>query len=383
MNKYEQRASLLAKMRAFATAHETMTDEQVSEYSAIEMDFDKIDMSIKREEALNTRETNLSQPTAAALIVDGIVDGTDTEAYRNAFDMFVAGGDMREFKNVMSVGTDSEGGYIVPVTYQRTVLEKLNALGRTRGLSNVIATESTLNIPVEGAAPTFAWIAEKGAYGASTSTFGQVQIGAHKLGGIIKVSEELLADNMINFDQYMAVQIASGVDKAESPAFAVGTGSGQPKGYAYLAPVGTSSTVAAVAAVTADEIINIYYDLKEEYRSGATWRMTDKTEKALRKLKNTDGDYIYDAGLAAGERATLLGKPIVIDNSMPELGAGNIFIVLGNFDYYQIADRGNITIQRLNELYAADGYIGFKVTKRVDGKPTLAEAFNAGKNAAA
>jgi len=250
-------------------------------------------------------------------------------------------------------------------------------------MPSVIQTESTVNIPVEGDAPTFTWIDEGGAYGETKSTFGKEQIKAWKLGGIIKVSEELLQDNMIDFDAYMAGQIAKGIDKAESPAFAVGNGSSKPTGYAYAATVGASSTTAGTAAVTADEIIDIYYDLKEEYRDKATWRMTDKTEKAIRKLKNTDGDYIYSPAMNEGERPTLLGKPIVIDNDMAEMGAGNKFIVIGDFDNYQIADRGQMSIQRLNELYAANGYIGFKVHKRVDAKPTLAEAFNAGQNAAA
>ena len=109
--------------------------------------------------------------------------------------------------------------------------------------------------------------------------------------------------------------------------------------------------------------------------------MTDKTEKAIRKLKDGNGNYIYDPKLDSKGRASLLGKPIVIDNSMPELGTGNKFIVIGDFNYYQIADRGGMSIQRLNELYAGTGMVGFRVHKRLDAKVTLPEAFNAGKNA--
>ncbi len=387
MTKYEQRAALLTQLRAFADAHPEMSDDQVTEYEALELDYDKIDAAIKREEVQASREEMLKAPTSAPLVADAPTAGktrtTDTESYRAGFDAFVAGRDMRDFRADMVVGVDADGGYIVPESYQKTVLEKLSNMGRTREISNVIVTQSTLNIPIEGDAPTFAWIAEGGAYGETKSTFGQGVIAAYKLGGIIKVSEELLQDNMINFDQYMAGQIAKGIDYAESPAFAVGTGTNQPTGYATdgVVTVGASSTTAAVAAVTADELIDIYYDLAEEYRAGATWRMTDKTEKAVRKLKDGDGNYLYAPGLTEGERPTLLGRPIVIDNAMPEMGTGNIFIVIGNFNYYQIGDRGGMSIQRLDELYAANGFIGFKVTKRVDGKPMLAEAFNAGQNA--
>lgn len=380
MDKTAKRASILAQLSAFANAHPTMTDEQVIEYEALEKEFDKIDASIKREEKQAKREALLKEPTSEALIVDDVQDGTRTEEYRNAFDAFLAGGSVADFKANMTVGVDADGGFIVPASYQRTVLQKLQAIGRTRAISNVLGTESTTNIPVEGDAPTFTWVAEGGAYGTTKSTFGNEQIGAWKLGGIIKVSEELLQDNMINFEEYMAGQIAKGIDKAESPAFAVGTGTNQPKGYVTGVAVGASSTTASTTAVTADEWIDIFYDLKEEYRANATWRMNDNTLKSLDKLKDGQGNYILGT-LADGVTPVLKGRPIVIDNSMADIGAGNVFTVFGDFNYYQIADRGNMTIQRLSERYADEGYVGFKVTKRVDGKATLAEAFNAGKNA--
>lgn len=380
MDKVQKRAEILAQLSAFSNAHPTMTDDQVTEYEALEVEFDKIDASIKREEAQANRMARLQEPTSEALVIDDVKNGTATADYRNAFDAFLAGGSVADFKANMTVGVDADGGFVVPASYQRTVLAKLHAIGRTRAIANVLGTESTTNIPVEGDAPTFTWVQEGGAYGTTKSTFGNEQIGAWKLGGIIKVSEELLQDNMINFEEYMAGQIAKGIDKAESPAFAVGTGSNQPKGYTVGVASGTSSTTASTTAVTADEWINIFYDLKEEYRANATWRMNDNTLKSLDKLKDGQGNYILGT-LADGLTPTLKGRPIVIDNAMADIGAGATFAVFGDFNYYQIADRGNITIQRLNERYADEGYVGFKVTKRVDGKPTLAEAFNAGKNA--
>lgn len=356
----------------------------MTEFIALEKDYDAIDTSIKREDKLSAHEKILKEPTTTPMISAAAataLSNTDSDDYKTAFDAYLAGGDLNEFKAAMTVGVDADGGFLVPETYLKQVIMRLNTLGRTRSISNVLTTQSTVNIPVEGDSPTFAWIDEGAAYGETKATLGQEQIKAWKLGGIIKVSEELLQDSMINFDAYMSGQIAKGIDKAESPAFAVGDGVSKPKGYAFAATVGADSTTAAVASVTADELIDIYYDLKEEYRKTSTWRMTDKTEKAIRKLKDGDGNYLYAPGLTAGETSTLLGRPIVIDNSMQELGIGNKFIVLGDFKNYQIADRGQMSIQRLNELYAVNGMVGFKVYKRVDAKPTLAEAFNAGQNA--
>ncbi len=381
MTKHEKRSNLLTKMRAFADEHPEMNDDQITAYNDMEASYDKLDADIKREDKLIAKETHLSKATADVFLTDEDPTATSTDAYMAAFDTYLAGGDLSEYKADMTVGSDPDGGYLVPEQYQKEVIMRLNTLGRTRAISNVIATTSTLNIPVEGDAPVFAWIDEGAAYGVTSPKVGQEQIKAWKLGGIIKVSEELLQDNMIDFDAYMGGQIAKGIDKAESPAFAVGDGVSKPTGYTHAATVGAESTTAALAAVTGDELIDIFYDLKEEYRASATWRMTDKTEKAIRKLKDGDGNYLYAPGLTAGERPTLLGRPIVIDNDMAELATGNKFIVIGDFASYQIADRGQMSIQRLNELYAANGMVGFKVYKRVDAKPTLAEAFNAGQNA--
>jgi len=382
------RAALVAQMSAFMDAHTEMNDDQVAEYTALEAEYEKIQASIIRAEKQEERQALLSAPTSLA-ILPGAVDTTidtpvakhATPEYKQAFDMFLAGQNMQEYRAEMTVGTDADGGYIVPEEYQRAVIMRLNTLGRTRGISRVITTNSTTNFAVEGDAPTFTWINEGGTYGTTKATFGGKQMQAWKLGGIIKVSEELLQDNMIDFDAYMGMQIARGIDKAESPAFAVGDGASKPTGYAFAATVGPSSTTAGIDGVTADEMIDIYYDLKEEYRATATWRMTDKTEKYVRKLKDGNGNYLWSQALSEGERPSFLGRPIVIDNSMAEMGTGNKFVVIGDFMNYQISDRGSMSIQRLDEKYADEGYVGFKVMKRVDAKPMLDEAFNAGKNA--
>jgi len=142
-----------------------------------------------------------------------------------------------------------------------------------------------------------------------------------------------------------------------------------------------SVTLGATDAIAADELINIFYSLKSPYRENATWRMNDQTLKAIRKLKDNNGNYIYAPALVMGERDAILGRPIELDPFVSTLGASNKVICLGDFSYYYIADRGNISMQKLTERYAESGLIGFKVSKRVDAKPVLNEAFTIAKNA--
>ncbi len=372
------RAAKLEEMKALNNANATMDDTVQAQYDGLHAEFTKLNRDVEIAQNHVRLESQID-----ALIPQASFGADDAQAeYRGAFDSYLSAKNASQITDAvasMTEGVNADGGYTVPVAYQNTVIAKLNALSATRSISSVMGTTSTTNIPTEGAAPTFAWIDEEGTYGETKSTFGNVQLNAWKLGGIIKVSRELLADTAINFEAYMAGQIAKGIDNAEAPAFAVGDGAKKPTGYATGAAVGASSTTAAVDAVTADEIIDIYYDLPEEYRRNAIWRLNDKTMKAIDKLKDGQGNYLVTT-FSDGTKPTIKGRPVVIDNYMVDLGTGNKFIVLGDFSYYQIADRGDMSIQRLDELYAGTGMVGFQVTVRVDAKITLSEAFNAGKN---
>ncbi|MFY4862408.1 phage major capsid protein [Aliarcobacter butzleri] len=302
-----------------------------------------------------------------------------TAEYRSGFDAYLAGQEMSEFKAVMTEGVSEDGGYTVPITYQNTVLQKLNTLSRTRSISNVLTTTSTRNIPVEGDAPEFNWIDESGTYGETKSTFGNKQINAYKLGGIIKVSDELLNDTAISFEAYMSNQIAIGIDKAESPAFCLGDGSKKPTGYATGLIATTDTTTAGTAAITGAEVAKIYYALPEAYRARATWRMNTKTLQKIRELNDGNGVYFYKDEIKSS--MTIEGKPVVIDENLPDMATGAKFLVFGDFNFYQIADRGTMEIRRLNEKYADSGLVGFRVTVRVDAKRMLDEAFVIGQNA--
>ena len=374
----EARANKLAEMKALNEANPTMDETVQAKYDALHDEFKALNRKVEIAKTENKLALDVEEPLDA--LTDNGIAAASSE-YKQSFDNYLAGRNLSEAVAAMTEGVDADGGYTVPVQYQNTVIQKLNALSRTRSISNVISTTSTTNIPTEGDAPTFAWIDEGGTYGETASTFGNKQIAAWKLGGIIKVSRELLADTSISFEAYMANQIAKGIDKAEAPAFAVGDGVKKPLGYAVTAPVGANSTFASTTAVTADELIDMYYDLKDEYRSRATWRMNDNTMKAIDKLKDGQGNYLVTK-FSDGTKPTIKGRPVVIDNSLPDMAANAKSIILGDFSYFQIADRGTMTIQRLNELYAGTGMVGFQVTVRVDAKVIIEEAFNAGQQAA-
>ena len=102
--------------------------------------------------------------------------------------------------------------------------------------------------------------------------------------------------------------------------------------------------------------------------------MNDSTAKLIRKLKDGDSQYLWQPGLQAGQPDVLLGRPVVVSSAMPAATTGLKSVVFGDLSYYTIADRANTAVQRLNELYAANGQIGFRAFKRTEGKVTLSSA---------
>lgn len=276
----------------------------------------------------------------------------------------------------LETGTASEGGNLTYEEFERRIVEKLNEANIMRQLATVIQTNGDRNIPVEDTIAEAAYTAEEGAYSEdTTSTFSQVVLGAHKLTYIIKVSEELLFDaSDLDLEEYLARAIARKFAAKEEEAFVNGSGSGQPQG--VFGAAGAGKTAASATAFTADELIDLYHSVKRAYRQNGSWLANDAIIKVIRKFKDTnDGQYLWQPGMQAGEPDRLLGRPIYASSGAPStMTTGDNVVVFGDMSYYWIADRGARVIQRLNELYAGNGQVGFRAYERHDGNLAVSEA---------
>jgi HK97 family phage major capsid protein len=278
--------------------------------------------------------------------------------------------------NALSVGTDSEGGYLVPDEFERTLVQTLEEENVFRKLAKIIQTSSgDRKIPVVVTKGTAAWLDEGEEFDESDSVFGQTSIGAYKLGTMIKVSDELLNDSVFDLENYISTEFARRIGAKEEEAFLVGDGDGKPTGI-FNATGGAQLGVTAgsATAITADEIIDLVYSLKAPYRKNAVFLMNDATVKAIRKLKDGQGQYLWQPSLTAGTPDTLLNRPVYTSAYAPIIEAGAKTIAFGDFGYYWIADRQGRSFKRLNELFATTGQVGFLASQRVDGKLILPEA---------
>ena len=304
--------------------------------------------------------------------------GRASDAYKKAFwAQTRARHDMTpEMRNALREGADTEGGYLVPDEYEKTLVQGLTENTVIRAHAHVITTSSGLHkIPVVASHGSAAWIDEKGAYTESDESFGQVQLDAHKVGTVIKVSEELLNDSAFNLESYIASEFVRRIGDKEKEAFLTGNGTGKPLG--ILAATGGGQvgvTAAKVNEITADELIDLFYSLKAPYRKNAVWILNDTTIKLIRKLKDGSGQYLWQPAIKDGEVGTILGRPFFTSPYAPQAEAGAKSVIFGDLSYYWIGDRQGITFKRLNELYAGNGQVGFLASKRLDGKTVLPEA---------
>lgn len=199
------------------------------------------------------------------------------------------------------------------------------------------------------------------------------QLDAFKLTDLCRVSTELLQDSAFDIEDYLMKEFARAFGIAEEEAFCVGTGTNQPTGIFTTKGGEVGVTAAGATAITADEVISLVYSLKSPYRRNAKFLMNDSTVAILRKLKDNNGAYLWQPSVQAGQPDKLLGYDLYTTPYAPVATTNSLPIAFGDFSNYWIGDRGSRTVQRLNELYATNGQIGYVSTERVDGKVILTE----------
>lgn len=395
MELMEKRAKAWEAAKAFLNSHSQnggmVSAEDAATYDKMEKEVTDLTRDIERLQRQDEIEKMMNQPTSSPITNmpgksgDKADDkpGRASAAYKKAFWDNIRHPGNPAIRDVLEEGTDANGGYLVPIEFEHTLVKALDENNIMRSIGcKVITTQNERKIPVANGHTQAAWTAENGAYTESNPTFSQTSIDAFKLTDLIKVSDELLADSFFDIEGYIAEEFGRAFGEAEEEAFINGavqsgqTAIDRPTGLFIAANAGgapSGVTAASATAITADELISLVYSLKAPYRGKAKFLMNDATVAAIRKLKDLNGAYIWQPSLTAGEPDRLLGFPLYASPKVPTMAAGARAIAFGDFSCYWIADRAGRTIKRLNELYATNGQVGFTCTERVDGKLILPE----------
>jgi HK97 family phage major capsid protein len=305
--------------------------------------------------------------------------------HKSAFEAYVRSGDDRLLRSLdtkaMSYGSGQDGGYLVPSETEAEIGKRLTALSPIRSIAAVRQVSSAvLKKPFMTAGPATGWVAETAARPQTNSpTLAELSFPTMELYAMPAATQTLLDDAVVDLDQWIGAEVEAAFAIQEGTAFVSGDGTNKPKGFlAYttvdeatwswgnVGYVATGVSAALPASNPSDKLIDLVYALKAGYRQNATWVMNRKVQASVRKLKDADGNYLWQPPAVAGGRAALLGFAIVESEDMPDPAANSLSIAFGDFSRgYLVVDRTGVRV--LRDPYSAKPYVLFYTTKRVGG----------------
>lgn len=350
-----------------------ISEEDAKAYDEMEKKVHNYSLEIERLQKMEEMDKELSKPMSNAIVNRPMKVADKPEKKGRARDEYKESmltalrTNFKKVSDILQEGVDADGGFLVPVEYDKRLIETLEEENIMRGLATTITTSGQHKINVAMSDPAAAWIEEGGALNFGDSKFAQVLLDAHKLHVAVKVTEELLYDNAFKLEDHILDAFGKALANAEEDAFLNGDGNGKPTGIFNKKDGGTF--LKEITAIKTDDLIDLVHSLKRSYRKKAAFIMNDKTIAQVRKLKDNNGAYIWQPSYQEGEPDRILGYPVKTSAFAPENA-----IAFGDFSYYNIGDRGARSFKELTELFAGNGMIGFVAKERVDGKLVLKEA---------
>ena len=334
--------------------------------------------------ALNELNIKLA---ASAITGGGAPRPGDDAEYNTAFTAYARSGDgesaikASQFKGPrasMSLGSNPDGGLLAPVEWDRTITDKLKIVSAMRGLARVISISATGFSKVYNDRSTASgWVGESdNRPGTGNAQLSTVTFGTGELYAMPSASQQLLEDALVDVAAWLAGEVETEFAYQEGLAFVNGNGTNKPKGFLqYTAgnshPWGAIPTVntGAAADVTADGLIDLVHDLPSERTPNAAFVMNRKTQGKIRKLKDSQGRYLWEPSTQVNDPATILGFPVAELAAMPDVAANTVPIAFGDWNRgYLIVDR--IGVQVLRDPFTQKPFVQFYTRKRVGGGVT-------------
>ena len=312
-------------------------------------------------------------------------DSAGVREHKAAFDVYVRSGESVSLRalevKAMSVGSNPDGGYTVPFETEKQIGERLAVISPIRGIAGVRTISANVyKKPFMTAGPAVGWVGETDARSQTASpTLAELQFPAMELYAMPAATATLLEDSAVNIDEWIAQEVEQVFAAQEGAAFVTGDGTNKPKGFlsyttvaeaswawTKIGYVATGAAGAFDSAAPIDAVIDLVYALKSGYRQNGTFVMNRKTQAAVRKLKDADGQYLWSPPMQPGGRASLLTYGVVEAEEMPDIAANAFAIAFGDFRRgYLVVDRTGVRV--LRDPFSAKPYVLFYTTKRVGG----------------
>lgn len=290
-----------------------------------------------------------------------------------------------EVKAGLSTGSDPDGGYLVPEDMSNTIDRVVGTVSAMRGMaSNITISGDTYKKLINMTGTASGWVSEKdGRPETSTPTLRELAFNVMELYANPAATQRSLDDSRIDIAKWLADEVSVEFAEQEGAAFINGDGVGKPRGilsytnvanasYAwgnigFIASGKADGFLAPTTSVSpADALIDTYYGLKQQYRNGASWLMSDATMGTVRKFKDANGAFIWAPPTGTADLPTILNKPVRTDDNMDAVAANAFPVAFGNMQRaYLIVDRFGIRV--LRDPFTNKPNVQFYTTKRVGG----------------
>ncbi len=410
----EKRARLAEEANGILTRsakenHEVLTSDEETKFNALHAEIDGLTKSIELREKQEQIEKHLAQPqdrkTSATRTMQGhvqraalerelilrgwLLGGTDkqTQEQRDAairanldprgkfltFNLSKNPLEVRAAGDNQSVAENADGGYTVPNETHRSLEDALLSFGGVRQVATIVRTDTGANLPF----PTSNDTDEKGEIVAENATFGahdgivfgQMVMHAFKYSSKpVLVSVELMQDSAVNLPAFVGAKLGERIGRIQNEHFTTGAGTTLPFGIVVRSTAGVNHAGSVGAGIVYDDIVDLEHSVDAAYRNGASFMFHDAMLARLRKLRDDIGRPLWQAGLAVGAPNTLNGYPYQINNDMTAAATnGSKAMLFGALNKYQVRDVREITLVRLDELFALYGQVAFVAWSRADG----------------
>ena len=305
--------------------------------------------------------------------------------HKAAFDAYVRKGDATTLRDLeakaLSVGTDADGGYLVPDELERTVNRGVRNVSPIRAIAGIRQVSSSVyKKPFAITGAEAGWIAETAARPETdTPTLAELSFPTMELYAMPAATSALLDDSAVNIEEWIAEEVRDSFAEQEGTAFVTGNGTAKPKGFLDYTKVANDSwswgnigfistgvNGAFAASNPGDKLIDLIYTVKSGYRANGTFVFNRAVQAVIRKMKDGDGNYLWQPAAKAGDASLLMGFPVAESEDMPNLATDSYSVAFGDFRRgYLIVDRVGIRI--LRDPYSSKPYVLFYTTKRVGG----------------
>lgn len=378
-NVWEQSKALLDAAEARGGEQAALTAEEEATYQRLNTELDAIDARAKELQEAEQRTKDADE--AFRSLLDRPADREPNGPEGNTALRSFLTGETRSYEirpegvvdfRALTKGTATAGGNTVSTTFYNRLMEYLiESSGLMSAGPTVLNTSSgePIEIPIVTALTTGALVAEGGQIPTSEPAFGKRTLGAYKYGAMMKVSTELLTDSAVDLEGFLARQAGRALGNAFGIAGITGTGSNQPAGLVTSATAGVTGGVGVVGVPTADNLIDLFYSVIAPYRnsSNAAWLVRDSTMAAIRKLKDDNGQYLWQPSLIAGTPETLLGKPVYTDPNIAGTGLDAKSVIFGDISAYYVRMAGGVRFERSDDFDFDHDLVTFRALLRADG----------------